>query len=223
MKQIALASALVALTFSGASQAAIILFGDNLGDKGLVLADADGNALPEGSVVRVGFFNDPAANIAILSGYDFDAIDDLFIPLGEGAIRTGGKVTEGALAITTPPGRFSVRIESIDQSYLPPGAQLFYWVFNSATPSTATQWALITNDDSNGGHAPWVGPVDDPAFPGTASLYMPLREGVVDDASDVISGSLVGGTVQLRPIPEPSLAALCLSAGALLFRRRRAA
>jgi hypothetical protein len=222
MKYIALTSTLVTLAFSGTSQAAISLYGDNLGDQGIVLTDADGSPLPEGSVIRVGFFNDPVADIAILSGFDFSAINDLFKPLGEGAIRTAGKVTDGALGIATPPGNFTFRIENIDQSYLPPGKQLFYWVFNSSNPSTATQWALFTNDDTNGGASPWTAPVDDPAFPGTATLEMPLREGVVDDASDMITGSLVGGTIQLRPIPEPSLAALCLSAGALFFRRRRA-
>jgi hypothetical protein len=43
----------------------------------------------------------------------------------------------------------------------------------------------------------------------------------VDDASDVIKGSLSGNQLRLAPIPEPSLLALLLTALPLLARRRR--
>ena len=222
MKHLVLTSVLFSLGLTAASQGAISIAGNNLGGSGRVLADASGSALPTGSAVRIGFFNDPVADIAIISGTDFSAIDAKFKSIGEGVVPNSGTVSAGALAIGVNAGRFSFTVQDVQQSYLPAGKQMFYWVFNSSTPSTATQWALFTNDDSSGGGSPWVSVQEDTQVPGSGDLSLAVQQLRVDDASDVITGTISADQLRLAVIPEPSLAALCLSAGALLFRRRRA-
>lgn len=224
MKHLVLASVLYSLGFTAASQAAISVFGNNLGSvaNARLLADASGTLLPTGSAIRVGFFNDPVADIAIISGTNFSAIDAKFKSLGEGVVPNSGTVATGALAVGAAAGRFSFEIQSIQQSYLPAGKQMYYWVFNSASAASATQWALFTNDDTSGGGQPWVSVLEDPGVPSSGDLQLAVQQARVDDASDVVTGTLNGGQLRLAVIPEPSLAALCLSAGALLFRRRRA-
>jgi hypothetical protein len=221
MKHTVLTSVLLSLGLSASAQAAISIAGNNLGGSGRVLADAAGSPLPTGSVVRVGFFNDPVADIAIISGTDFSAIDQKFNSLGEGVVPNSGSVSAGALAIGANAGRFSFTVQNVQQSYLPAGKQMFYWVFNSSTASTATQWALFTNDDTSGGGSPWLSVLENTEVPGSGDLSLAVQQARVDDASDVITGTLNADQLRLAVIPEPSLAALCLSAGALLFRRRR--
>lgn len=218
MKHTVFASVLCSLTLSAASQAAISIAGNNLGGSGRVLADSTGTPLATGSAVRVGFFNDPVADSAIISGTNFTAIDAIFKSLGEGLVNSGS-VAAGALSINSTPGRFSFQIQNIQQSYLPAGKQMFYWVFNSATPAAADEWAIFTNNDASGGGSPWVSVLENPEVPGSGDLTLAVQLTRVDDIDDVISGSLVDN--QLRTVPEPGLAALFLTAIPLFLRRRR--
>lgn len=220
MKNALVVSAITLITLATSTDAAISVAGINLGGSGRILADAAGTPLPAGSLVRVGFFNDPVADIAVISGTDFSSIDQLFKSLGEGVVNSG-TVTEGALAVTAS-GRFSFTVSGAEQSYLPPDKLMFLWVFNASSAASATQWALFTNDDSNDGDLPWLSKLDIPAVPTSGDVVLPASQAQVDDASDVITGSIVGNQLRLEVIPEPSLAALCLSAaGALVLRRRR--
>jgi len=223
MKHSVLASAALSLIVTAASsQAAITIAGNNLGGSGRILASEAGTALPTGSVVRVGFFNDPVADIAVISGTNFSAINAKFNPVGEGIIANSGSLSSGALAIGATAGRFSFQIQNVQQSYLPAGKLMFYWVFNSASPASATEWAIFTNDDDSGGGSPWLSAVDNPEVPGSGDLTLAVQQLRVDDASDVITGSINGTQLRLEAVPEPSLSALVLAAGALMFRRRRA-
>ncbi|MFN0130164.1 MAG: PEP-CTERM sorting domain-containing protein [Verrucomicrobiales bacterium] len=223
MKNALVVSAISLFTLTCSSDAAISVTGNNLGGSGRILADAAGTPLPAGSLIRVGFFNDPVADIAVISGTDFSSIDQLFKSLGEG-VANSGTLTDGSLAAGVPTaGRFSFTISGAEQSYLPPNKLMFLWVFNASSAASATQWALITNNDSNDGDLPWLSKVDDVGIPGSGNLSLPMQQAQVDDASDVVTGSIVGNQLRLEVVPEPSLAALCLSAtGALLLRRRRA-
>ena len=216
MNYSALASAALLLAGSASSQAALSAFGNNLGDTGRVLADASGAPLNTPNIIRVGYFDDPAANAAVLSSSNFSAIDALFKPVGEG-LTNGGTAT----TITATNGLFAFNIANIQQSYLPAGKLMFLWAFNSATPATATQWALFTNDDTSGGGSPWLSPLEDAGIPGSGDMTLSMQVDRVNDASDVIKGSLSGNQLRLAPIPEPSLLALLLTAVPFLARRRR--
>ena len=216
MNYSALASAALLLAGSASSQAALLVFGNNLGDTGRVLADASGAPLTTPNIIRVGYFDDPAANAAVLSSSNFSAIDALFKPVGEG-LTNGGTAT----TITATNGLFAFSVANILQSYLPVGKLMFLWAFNAATPATATQWALFTNDDTSGGGSPWLSPLEDAGIPGSGDMTLSMQVDRVNDASDVIKGSLSGNQLRLAPIPEPSLLALLLTALPLLARRRR--
>ena len=216
MNYSALASAALLLAGSASSQAALLVFGNNLGDTGRVLADASGAPLNTPNIIRVGYFDDPAANAAVLSSSNFSAIDALFKPVGEG-LTNGGTAT----TITATNGLFAFSVATILQSYLPVGKLMFLWAFNAATPATATQWALFTNDDTSGGGSPWLSPLEDAGIPGSGDMTLSMQVDRVNDASDVIKGSLSGNQLRLAPIPEPSLLALLLTALPLLARRRR--
>ena len=216
MNYSALASAALLLAGSASSQAALSAFGNNLGDTGRVLADASGAPLNTPNIIRVGYFNDPTADAAVLSSSNFSAIDALFKPVGEG-LTNGGTAT----TITATNGLFAFNIANIQQSYLPAGKLMFLWAFNSATPATATHWALFTNDDTSGGGSPWLSPLEDAGIPGSGDMTLSMQVDRVNDASDVIKGSLSGNQLRLAPIPEPSLLALLLTALPLLARRRR--
>lgn len=202
------------------AEAAISVVGNNFGGSGRQFVDSSGTPLADGNAVRVGFFNDAAANIQIISGNDFDAINALFKPLGEGAAGAG-TVAAGSLATRTQgtPGRLTYQIEGVTQSYLPAGTQLYVWVFNNANPAAATQWAIFTNNDDN----PWVAAVDNPDVPGSGNLSLPIQNSIIDDANDVLKGSLSAGQIRLSQVPEPGMAALCLAALTLAARRRRGA
>jgi hypothetical protein len=184
----------------------------------LVLASTSGTTLPTGTRIRVGFFNNPSGNAAIISGNDFAAIDAIFNPLGEGDVG-GGTVSTGSLAIGATAGRFSYEISGITQAYLAAGVPLYYWVLNSNQIAAGNgQWAIFSNNDSNNGGTPWVAPVDDPVLGGSIPLAVTnLR---IDDADDIARGAVAGTQLRLE-VPEPtSLSFLGLGLLAL-FRRRR--
>jgi hypothetical protein len=211
------------------SYAVITISGNNNATNRLLLTSSTGTPLQDGSAIRVGFFNDPAVNAAILTGTDFTAINALFKPIGEGQAG-GGTLSAGVLASATlpllgtdplvsGPGRFSFSVGGITQTYAPQNTPIYFWVFNDAVPAQATEWAIFTNDDSANGGTPWLVPFDDPNLGGSTTLAVTTTR--VDDVTDVITGSLDGGQLRLEAVPEPSLAALCLTATSLLFRRRR--
>lgn len=223
MKIPAFVSVVTTFALAAVSQGAITIAGNNLGGSGRILADAAGTPLPVGSLIRLGFFNDPVADAAVIASTNFSAIDAIFKSLGEGLVNSGtvatGSLTMGAPVSAPVAGRFSFSIQNVQQSYLPQDKLMFYWIFNSSSAASASEWAIFTNDDSSGGGAPWLSKFDDPGIPGSGDLSLAAQQLRVDDASDVITGTIVGD--QLRTIPEPSLAALGLTATALLFRRRR--
>lgn len=206
------------------SWALITVSSNNAGGNGLLITSSTGINMPTGTRIRVGSFNDPVGNAAILTGNDFNAIDSIFRPLGEGAAG-GGTVAAGqSLAIGAVAGRFNFSVGGITQAYLPAGVPLFVWALGGQTVGPSGEWAIVTNNDSGGVPAgsPWTAPVDDPDLGGTITLAVTNQR--VDDANDVVKGTLqAAGPPQLRlaVIPEPgSLALLGLAFGCIRRRRK---
>ncbi|MEM7147465.1 MAG: hypothetical protein AAF591_20280 [Verrucomicrobiota bacterium] len=183
---------------------------------------ADGSTrLPSGSVVRVGHFDD--ADLAFIStSNDFAAIDSLFTPLGEGGtsgtlLPENGQSMNGPVIVNDDPaqGDFSAQIVQNNVGYLASGLQAYWWVFNSATPATATQWGIYASSAIT-----WVTP-----DPTNSFQFLAQNPGDLTSlGGTVFRGSFGGGSdlVLAEIIPEPTRAMfLGIGFGYLAWRRRR--
>jgi PEP-CTERM motif len=166
-----------------------------------------GSDLPTGALVRVGFFNNAAANMAVLTGNDFNAINSLFLPLGEDAGSTADGTT-GPIRVNAN-GDIGGSITNIDNAYMAAGNPLWLWVLNSAATSpTPSEWAIFRDST-------WMMPS------GIGSIN--LQTWQIDSAGEVLRGALSGAN-QIRlqqAIPEPGSLGLAGVALLGLVRRRR--
>ncbi len=177
--------------------------------------DAFANLLPFGSVIRIGQFDlSVPANLALLqTSNDFFAVDSLFTPLAESMLN-GGTVDQlgapGQQIVVNDlldPGHVLGQIIDIDDTYFLSGTPLYAWVFNSATPATATQWGIFSSTTN------WGFPMS----PGSETL-------ATFEIDTVVRGSDTGTMLTLSPVPEPgSLVLLLLGGGLLAVRTRRPA
>ncbi len=220
MNKLHVLTVLLSLCLAGPGRGAITIAGNNLGGNGRLLADASGTALPTGSLVRIGYFTNPGTVAASLAAADVSAIEINFVSLGTNALGAGNVAT-GSLAIGNVAGRFSYSVQNIQQSTLPADRLMFYWVFNAPSVAAATQWALFTNDDTSGGGSPWLSKTDDPGIPGSGDLSLAVQLARVDDASDVLAGTLNASQLRLVVIPEPTVSLLLGFVSVLLWRRQR--
>jgi hypothetical protein len=209
-------------SFISLSNAAISVAINNSGSSGVyVLSDASGNPLPSGSIIRVGYFVNEATNLPIISGNNYNALNSIFRPLGEG-LANGGTAVADPIAIGTTAGRYVETVTDITGSYFNSTTPQLYIIATNALSlnSTPTQWAVFTNND---GTSPWIAPED------IAGEVIPVifraTTANVDDANDLARGTYanVGGVSQIRlaPVPEPTTLASVLLGGLALLRRRR--
>ena len=204
--------ALLLLTTAALSAPVSITVNSNGGSP---YADAFGSFLPPGFVIRVGQFDlSLPGNLTLLqTSNDFLTLDALFTPLAESMIN-GGTVNQ-----TGAPGQqivindmFSTgdvfgQIINIEDTYFSANSPLYTWVFNSATPATATQWGIFTASTGWGF----------PTSPGSETLS-------TFEIDTVVRGADTGTQFRLSPVPEPgSLALLVVGAGLFVFRSRRPA
>ncbi len=207
------------LILASAAEGANII-ANSLANSGADLAkqvvSSEGANLPEGSLVRVGYFDTSRGDVADLTGNDFSAIDIMFVALGEDATWDADGTT-GPIRINAT-GQFGGSIQNVANSYAPQDRELYLWVLNIPNPSTAgpdTQWEWAIFRDAS-----WVVPND------IGSINLVTWQ--INEADEVIKGTLDLGNNQIRlavipeaVIPEPGMAAFCLAATSCLLRRRK--
>ena len=82
-----------------------------------------GANLATGSLVRVGYFNNAQGNMAILTGNNFAAINNLFLSLGEDSGSAADGET-GPITIAAS-GDIAGSIANVDNAYMPAGRELY--------------------------------------------------------------------------------------------------
>ena len=198
-----------------------------------IFTNSLGVALPTGSLVRVGTFDESGGNRSILdSSTDFDMVNALFTPLAEG-ILNAGTVTQALnplvptnFTVNVPGGQAVGSIADWTTTYMAAGTQLYLWVFNSGAAASgdtgavensdyqaATEWGIYTNPDSNLWELP------DPGSLQNASL---LGNSVTDSIFGSTDNS--GSPAEVRTaqlVPEPSRAILALLGFSVCALRRR--
>ncbi len=214
-----LSSTLLMLLLIGAvpSQASVTITVNSNG--GSPYADSSGSALSTTSVVRVGYFDvsAPGSLLTLQTSNDFNAVNSLFRPLGEGQVGGGTINQVGSLTNYLvvngqfSPGALFGQITGIDASYITPGSDLSVWIFNGSDPSSAAEWGIFSATTRP--LANW----DFPNDLGSSTLS-------TSEIDNVIRGFDSSTQFQLSSViavPEPSGLLLLLITGFCLIRRRR--
>ena len=193
---------------------------------GSALANSSGEALPTGSLVRLGYFDDISDSSIVGMQGNVSLLDEFFTVVAEAMVGFFGGSTileeDGTVKSFDPgsnefpaDGAFA-HVVTFDPVPLErDGDRLVLWAFNSDTIATATEMGIFADDE-------WVTPSSLTLFPDVRSvdpetdLYVAVKGPEVSE--------LVGGEFnKLVPIPEPSTGALALLGltGLVLKRRRR--
>jgi hypothetical protein len=217
MKSHLITSLLVlALSFTVASAATVSITVNS--NNGPCYTTSTGALLAPGSVIRVGYFDlsNPVVLSMLQTSNDYAMINSMFTPLAEGVTNAGSILQTGApgnnIVINdsfSNIGHVFGQITGIDSTYLPTGVDLSVWVFNSATPTNATEWGIFSASTG------W----EFPAALGSQTL-------ATLEVDTYVRGSFdnTNQHIQLSPVsvvPEPSSLLLLLSVAIVARRRRR--
>lgn len=157
------------------------------------------SALSSGSLLRFGTLNITSYNaLSTSQKNDFATVNALFTQLGTTTANASGEFLATGMTISPLPGGVNI------------GDQVYTWVFNTNSTSTATAWGIFTSNTSS----LWKIPND----PGSVTMSNNTTGGL-----DVIRGSSLGSNnYALAAIPEPASGMLVAAGMAVLaFRRRR--
>ncbi len=121
---------------------------------GSKFATKEGQLLAQNCAVRVGSFNLPNAtrDQVLPARGDYAQLKSVFKPLAEGLIGAGSAAQNAGSGTVLRANSFPAEgeifgtVANINATYMPPGTQLYVWVFNHANPDLATQWGLFTAD-----------------------------------------------------------------------------
>lgn len=199
-------------SFTVAAQAAVTINANSVANLAL---SSSGTALTAGDLIRIGFFS-TTSNLG--TSNSFSTLNSAFTPIGEGS-ADGDTLTETGNSGDTidinnisGAGTFAASFGNVNATYLPTGDQLYMWIFNSTSTSSATQWAIFDAPS-------WTFPASGGAT--TLSLSSP--------SISVLRGSTVvmNGTTDYElanTVPEPTnlaaFGALAVFGCAFLLRRR---
>ena len=154
---------LVFVGLTSASYATLNVTIDVNSTAALFIRASDNSALADGDIIRVGYFSNPAL---LATDHSFEDLNAMFTPFDENVSINSGMATETGYDGHTldindelGPSTFTGAFEDVSDTYLPFGSQLYVWIFNSPTLSTATQWGIF--DDTS-----WTFP----STSGTATL-----------------------------------------------------
>ena len=222
--------ALVALSLP-AARAAVTVTATTGG--GPCYATSDGTLLADGYIVRIGYFDlSNGATLATLqTSNDFATVNSLFTPIS-GTVTQAGNAQNGTTSsdliingTTVGMGEGHILGQLKNITVNSPGSpfqtnvDLSIWVFNSANPSTATEWGIYSDwtPSSTGG---WELPPDLSATVLNSNEIQSGGPGSIGIVRGSFDNTLQH--MQLAAIPEPS-SLLMLMGSALLIRRRRRA
>jgi hypothetical protein len=105
------------------------------------------------------------------------------------------------------PGDVFGQIINIEDTYFVSNTPLYAWVFNSADPTTATEWGIFSSTTG------WGFPLN----PGSETL-------ATFEIDNIVRGCDTGTMLTLAPVPEPgSLVLLIVGTVIFAFRSRRPA
>lgn len=128
---------------------------------------ADGSALADGSVARVGYFDEAGLNGLDAAGLrDFATVDALFAEVTRFSSAAGNYQSNTNLSVSAAGGT---------------GRQIYVWVFNGSEPSASTQSGIFTDPS-------WTVPTD---F-GTLNM---VSQSI--DAEDILLGASLSGSFAL--------------------------
>lgn len=160
------------------------------------LYQSSGGTSLAGSTYSFGWLDETAYDLLGASQTDFGSVDAIWTELGSGTISGSGEIFSIGNSATIPTSPAEPQ----------PGTSLYLWVFNDATPGSATEWGIFNSSS-------WVMPSD----LGTVSMTSSLID-------NVVAGTTSGSDFRLvSTVPEPSaFAALAgfLALGCVALRRR---
>jgi len=200
---------IVTLGFASGAHAQITVSANGVSN--LVLS-ATGGVLAQGDLVRLGFFSIPSV---LGTDNSFSDLNSDFTAIGEGLANSGTLSQSNNSGNTmdinnfSSSGTFLGSYQGVLGTYLPTGSQLYMWVFNSPTASSATQWGIFDAPS-------WLFPSD----PGQVTMSLGSAN------ISVLRGSTNGSNFELAPIPVPEPGTLpflagALALGALVWRKTR--
>ncbi len=226
-----LLSALLALVSISPASAATIFWGSSVND---LLFDSTGAPLDDSFSFEIGTFGAsfiPDDNNKDLWLANWKILDRVTAPASSG---WDSSTQFFSSSLTLLPDGTSSRGPDIGTNFVfSEGEQAFIWVFNSQTLDIGTEWALVTNNSSDGSSDDdWlIPPLPDicGCSSGGDSLEWRLSTasqpdfgGVNDrDGPGNVTDTPPSYTLQTATLPEPGSSFLILTAGLLLRLRRR--
>lgn len=211
------------------ASAATIFWGSAVND---LIYDSYGNALDDNFVFELGTFGDSFVpndeNLHLWLG-NWKVLDRVTAPAINGWDSSAGFFSSSVDVLFDGTSSNT----SVGSFVFAPGEQAFVWVYNSQTIATDSEWALITNDDSDGNSADnWVIPplpLECGCGGGNTSLEWRLSTASQPDFGGLndeygpgnVSDTPPSFSLQTAILPEPGSVLLVLSAAGLFGLRRR--